>query len=93
MIYIEELENSITKFGKLTPYTLLNHLLDTYGTLSDSDLDANQVHMKAKWMPLMPIEALFRQLRKAQEFAKQAGEEIPDTTLCRAGYNNLQSTG
>ena len=41
----------------------------------------------------MPIEALFRQLRQAQEFAKQASEKIPDTALCRAGYNNLQSTG
>ena len=93
MIYIEELENPITKFGKLTPYALLKHLLDTYGAVSDSDLDANQVRMKAKWMPPMPIEALFRQLRKAQDFAEQAGEEIPDTALCRAGYNNLQSTG
>ena len=41
----------------------------------------------------MPIEALFRQLRKAQEFAKEADEEFPDTVLCRAGYNNLQATG
>ena len=41
MIYIEELEDPITKFGKLTPYTLLEHLIDTYGTISDSDLDAN----------------------------------------------------
>ena len=77
----------------MTPYALLKHLLDTYGAVWDSDLDANQVRMKAKWIPPMPIEALFRQLRQAQEFAKQASEKIPDTALCRAGYNNLQSTG
>ena len=93
MIYIEELENRITKFGKLTPYALLKHLIDTYGAVSNSDLDTNQVRMKVKCMPPMPIDALFRQLREAQEFAKQASEEIPDTALYRAGYNNLQATG
>ena len=41
----------------------------------------------------MPIEVLFRQLRRAQELAKEASEEIPDTTLCRAVYNNLKATG
>ena len=39
------------------------------------------------------MKHFFCQLRKAQEFAKQAGEEIPDTALCRAEYNNLQATG
>ena len=92
-IYIEELEHSITKFGKLVPYDLLNHLKQKYGVVSDQDLDANIERMKAKWMPPMPIEALFRQLRKAKQFAKEAGEEIPDTTLCRTGCNNLHATG
>ena len=88
-IYIEELEDPITKFGKLTPYILVGHLIDTYGTVSDRDLDANRAYMKAKWMPPMHTEALFRQLRKAQQFAKEAGEEIPDTAMYRGGYNNL----
>ena len=48
MIYIEELGEPITKFGKLTPYTLLKHLIDTYGAVSDNDLDENQARMKAK---------------------------------------------
>ena len=83
MIYIEELEEPITKFGKLTPYALLEHLIDTYGTVSNSDLDEYQARMKAKWMLPIPIEIFFRQLRKAQEYVKEAGEEIPDTILCR----------
>ena len=75
------------------PYDLLNHLKQKYTVVSDQDLDANIERMKAKWMPPMPIEALFRQLRKAKQFAKEAGEEIPDTTLCRTGCNNLHATG
>ena len=92
-IYIEELEDPITKFGKLLPYTLLNHLFNKYGKVSDLDLDANQDRMKAQWMPPMPIEALFRQLRAGKQFAKHTGEEIPDSVICHSGYNNLFATG
>ena len=92
-ISIEELEDPIFNFGKLTPYTLLEYLTDNYSTVSDRGLNTNQVRMKSKWMLPMPIEAIFYQLRKAQEFAKEAGEEISDTAICSTGYNNLQATG
>ena len=92
-IYIEELEDPITKLGKLVPHTLLQHLKDTYGVVSDRDIDTNLARTKTKWMLYMPIEALFRQLGKAKHFAKEAGEEIQDFVLCRAGYNNLHVTG
>ena len=49
--------------------------------------------MKAKWMPSMPIESLFRQLRKAKKITKEVDEKNPDTTLYRAGYNHLHATG
>ena len=71
MIYIEELEAPITKFGKLTPYTLLRHLIDTYGAVSDSDLDENQARMKGKWIPPIPIEALFVNYVKLQNLQKR----------------------
>ena len=44
-------------------------------------------------MPHMRIEALFRQFRKARKLSKEVGEVIPNTTLCRADYNNLHTTG
>ena len=47
MIYIEEFEEPIT-FGKFIPYALLAYLIDTYSAVSNSDLDENQTHMKAK---------------------------------------------
>ena len=44
-------------------------------------------------MPHMRIEALFRQFRKARKLSNEVGEVIPNTTLCRADYNNLHTTG
>ena len=41
----------------------------------------------------MPIEVLYRQLRKAKQFAKDKSEVIPDSTLVRAGYANIEYTG
>ena len=35
----------------------------------------------------------FRQFRTAKQFAKDDGEEIPDSIICRSGYNNLFATG
>ena len=75
-IYIEELEHSITKFGKLVPYDLLNHLKQKYGVVSDQDLDANIECMEAKWMLPIPIEALFRQLRKAKKLLKKQAKKF-----------------
>ena len=65
MVYIEELENPITQFRKLTPCALLKHLIYTYGAVLDSDPDANQVRIKAKWMLPMPNEALFLSTTKS----------------------------
>ena len=41
----------------------------------------------------MPIEVLFCQLFTGKQFAKNVGEEIPDSVICRSGYNNLFATG
>ena len=49
--------------------------------------------MKAKWVPPMPIEVLYRQLRKAKQFVKDNYEVIPDSTLVHAGYTNIENTG
>ena len=49
--------------------------------------------MNQKWIPPMPIEALYRQLRKAKQFANKAGETIQDSVLVRPGYNNAEDTG
>ena len=41
----------------------------------------------------MPIKALYRQLRKAKQFANKVGETIKDSVLVRSGYNNTEDTG
>ena len=80
-VFIEELDDSIIKFGKNLLFTLLKHLLNKYGKDSDLDLDANQERMKAQWMSPMHIETLFHQLHTAKQFAKNAGGGIPDYVM------------
>ena len=44
-------------------------------------------------MPPMPIKTLYRQLRKAKQFANKAGETIQDSVLVQSWYNNIEVTG
>ena len=41
----------------------------------------------------MPVETLYRQLRKVKQFTKDTGETIQDIFLVRSGYNNIEDTG
>lgn len=73
-MYIEELEHPIAKFDKVVPYNLLDHLKQKYEVVCDQEIYANIERMQAKWMHHMPIEALFRQLRNVNQFAKEADD-------------------
>ena len=59
------------------------HLWDTYGTIDQSDLLANEDRTKPPWAPPTPIEPLFKQMRDGQKFALQGGETISDNQIVR----------
>jgi hypothetical protein len=91
--YIEKLKKKRTGFAKVTAFELLEHLWKTYSNIDDLDLTENEARMKAPWNEPTPIEDLFKQLNKGQEFAAQGKEIIADTTLTREGYNIILATG
>ena len=60
LLFLEELEDHIVKFENVDPFSLLEHLKQSYGAITERDLEVNVERMKAKWMPLIPIEFLYR---------------------------------
>ena len=50
---------------------------------------ANVAQMNLPWLPSQPIETLSKQLRDAQQFAKNAGELIQDSEIVRSDYSNI----
>ena len=93
LLYIEELEDPILKFGNVSPFEIPEHLRTTCEEVTAEDLDKNIEYMNQKWMPPMLIEALYKQLRKEKKYAEDTGEIIPNTILIRFGYNNIEDTG
>ena len=91
--YITDLEDDLTGYAKVSPLELMTHLWTSYGTVDDADHAANEEAMKKPWAPPEPIDTLFEQLKKGQEFAARGNEVIDDTQLIRWGYQNIKNTG
>jgi hypothetical protein len=91
--YIVSLKNTITGYANVTPNDIMKHLWKKYGKIDTSDLSANEARMKTAWHPPTSIEVLFEQLKDGQDFAKQGGETINDSTIVRFGYEIIKATG
>jgi len=71
----------------------MQHIWNTYGKITTSDLPANEERMYTSWNPPTPIETLYEQLVDGQQFAIQGGETIHDSQLVRKGYEIIVKTG
>ena len=91
--YISNLEHEDTGYARVTPLKLMTHLWDSYGTIDDADHAKNEESMKQPWNPPEPIDTLFEQLKKGQEFAAKGNETISDSQLVCWGYQNIKNTG
>jgi hypothetical protein len=91
--YIETLCDVDFGYATATTLQLLQHLHDTYGTLTPADREANRIRMVTPWSPPVPIETMFKQLEEGQRFAAVALEPIADSHLAYMGYQLVLKTG
>ena len=87
LCYIDALSHDTLGFANVTCLDLLTHLWSTYGTITQAELDENEVRMKTPWSPPTPVETLFTQLTKARAFATAGGDQHNDIIYVRAWYN------
>ena len=92
-VYLQDLRDPNLGFASTTCLELITHLRETYGEISQEDLDANQLRMNAKWHPPVPIEVLFEQLRAGAAFALEGGDMLPPASVVRLGYSLILQTG
>jgi hypothetical protein len=92
-VYLQDIKDPILGYANTTCLEIITHLRDTYGEISQEDLDANELRMGAAWNPPMPIEDLFEQLRAGAEFATEGGDAPSKPAVVRLGYNILLKTG
>ena len=90
--FINALSDKYVQYGATTVQALLQHLFDTYGTVTPDDLLKNEQEMEQPWSPEQPLEDLFKQIRLCREFA-QDHDEISDNKAVRSALNNLEQSG
>ena len=90
--YYQILEDPDEGYADLELFDLLEHLDDTYGDITPDDLALNEASMDAPWSPEQPLEDLFNQVRKAQDFARPH-DPISDLKAIRSITTNLENSG
>ena len=90
--YYKILEDAEEGYADIHLIDLLDHIDDTYGTITPDDLAKNEQAMDAPWSPEQPLEDLFNQVRKAQDFARPH-DPISDLKAIRSVTNNLEQSG
>jgi hypothetical protein len=78
--FIAELEHHTMGFSEVSPMAILDHLVDTYGTISPKDLQDNLKQAKTAWNPDTPIETVFTNGNRCRQFAIAGQDPISDIT-------------
>lgn len=91
--YTDAIKDDDTGYGSITTLTIITHLLDTYGEISDREIEDNIATMSTPWSPSTPIEDLFRQLNIAQKFSVKANDPISDKVYIRVGLKLIKEAG
>eukprot|EP00978_Attheya_sp_CCMP212_P001407 scaffold2972_cov48-Attheya_sp.AAC.1 len=85
-VYLQDLRDPILGYANITCLAIITHLRDTYGEISQEELDMNTTRMGAAWNPPTPIEDLFEQLRAGAAFAAEGGDVPFKPAMVRLGY-------
>jgi hypothetical protein len=93
LLYIEDLLDDTIGWGNITCLQLLDHLWETYGTITAAKLEANLATMKEPWNTKSPIQTVFTQLKDAIAFSRSRQDPISTATAIRAGYTIISNTG
>ena len=68
-MYYKYLKNAYIGYSGVTLRQLLDHLVTTYATIDQFDLEKNQENMTARYDPNAPIETLFVQIADGVAYA------------------------
>jgi hypothetical protein len=68
-MYLRKLENRHTGFAAIKSRQIIDHLLNTYGNLTQMDLATNDAFFHTIYDPSQPIESIYMQMEDAMDLA------------------------
>jgi hypothetical protein len=72
-IYLDILNDNMVGYANISARYLLDRLLETYGNITEVDLEINFEPMRRAWDPQQPVESLFKQIQDCADYSEAGG--------------------
>ena len=80
-VLLSPLVDQLTGFGQVSALHMLQHLLLSYGTIDEIDLEKNSVKIMGPYNPTELLALLIEQLEKGRELTGAGGKNNSDTIM------------
>ena len=91
--YLSFLEDDEFGLAQVSIVQIMNHLMTTYGEVTDNDLRANRLTLESPWTPTDSMDPLWKLGTEAQRLARQGGNPISDEELLRLHRSAIDASG
>ncbi|KAI2496141.1 hypothetical protein MHU86_18372 [Fragilaria crotonensis] len=91
--FLSALEDPDFGFGDITPFAMLQHLRNEYGTMTPEELERNRAALSEPWNFDDPIEDLWAKISNIQRVATLGALPIPDLTVITLTLAMIEKTG
>jgi hypothetical protein len=92
-MYLDILNDNMVGYADISARDMLDHLFETYGNITEVDLEINFEHMRRAWDPQQPVESLFKQIQDCAHYSEAGGVLIGYPQQINVGYAKIFATG
>jgi hypothetical protein len=92
-MYLDILNDNMVGYANISSRDMLDHLFETYGNITEVDLEINFEHMHRAWDPQQPVESLFKQIQDCAYYSEAGGVLIGHPQQINVGYATIFATG
>jgi hypothetical protein len=93
ILYLQQLNHAQVGFANATPRAIIDHLLATFGEITERDLDKNMAELRAPWNPDVPIHTVFERGTACRQFAEEGDDPISEATYTRILVDIFEQSG
>jgi hypothetical protein len=92
-MYLDILNDNMVGYTNISARYMLDHLFETYGNITEVDLEINFEHMRRALDPQQPVETLFKQIQDCDDYLEAGGVPIGHSQQINVGYAKYLQQG
>jgi hypothetical protein len=92
-MYLDILNYNMIGYASISAIDMLDHLFETYGNITEVDLEIIFEHMRRAWDPQQPVESLFKQIQDCANYSEAGGVLIGHLQQINVGYAKIFAAG